>query len=149
MDIKSLYELAEKPLPDTVSQEKADNVGTCSHDKSSVGNSVCNGNLLNIGENKGLFPDVPLVPSVLTNPVNLHRAHVGGGEINSCAEIREKGINLLKKAASEVNHPLDDLLIWYVDDLDAIGESSLDAVTAYVRDYVSNIDRYRLGHIGQ
>lgn len=143
MDIESLYELAEKPLLGTISKAK---VGTCSHDKSSGGNSVRNSNSLNIEENKGLFPDVPVVPSVLTNPVNLHRAHVGGGEINLCAESREKGISLLSKAASEINHPLNDLLDWYADDLGIISELSLDAVKAYVRDYISNINHYQVNH---
>lgn len=144
MDIESLYEFAGKPLPDTISKAKADKVGTCPHDKSSGGDSVRNCNQLNIKDNKGLSPASPLVPSVLTNPVNLHRARVGGGEINLCAESREKGISLLSKAASETNHPLSDLLDWYADDLGIISELPLDTVTAYVRDYISNIKQYQL-----
>ena len=143
MDIESLYELAGKSLPDAISKAKAVKVGTCPHDKSSGGDSVCGSNSLNIKDNKGLSPLSPLVPSVLTNPVNLHRARVGCGDINLCAESRKKGISLLSKAASEVNHPLDDLLNWCGVDLDIISELSLDELMVFVNDYVSRCGRYK------
>lgn len=143
MDIERLYELAEKSLPDTILKADTDKVGTCPHHKSRGGDRVFDCNHLNIKEIKGLSPVSPLVPSVLTNPVNLNRARVGGGEISSCAEIREKGIGLLSKAASEVNHPLDDLLDWYAIDLDIISELPLYTVRVFVNDYVIRREWYR------
>ena len=142
MDIKSLYDLSEKPLPDDLKPNKEGKLGTCPHENAGSGDSVCESNLLNVNDKNELSPTSPIVPRVLTNPVNSDRTRDGGGEIYPCAENREKGIGLLRNAANEMNHPLNDLMDWFVDDLDDFGCLPVEQVKWIVRDYIVNRERY-------
>jgi len=143
MDIESLYVLADKDLPATFVKVEAAKAGTCSRVVNSNGNIGITSNSLNIKYNNKLFPLVPVVPTVLLNPLKLLGARVGGGGKYSCDENEARGFVLLSKASSENNHPLDDLMDWYSFDMDIIGNMTPDSVSLYISDYISNIDYYR------
>ncbi len=42
-----------------------------------------------------------------------------------------------------MNHPLNDLLDWYADDLNIIGGLPVEQLGWCIRDYVANRERYR------
>lgn len=143
MDIESLYALADKALPATFVKVEAAKAGTCSRVVNSNGNIATTSNLLNVKNNNKLFPLVPVVPTVLINPLKLLDARVGGGGQFSCADNEAEAFALLSKASSENNHPLADLLDWYSFDMDIIGNMTRDSVSQYISDYISNIHYYR------
>jgi hypothetical protein len=70
-------------------------------------------------------------------------ATVGPDKASQATQLEAQGLTMLRLLATEMNHPLPDLLSWYQHDLADLGEMPIAQARAVVADYLTNREGYR------